>query len=575
MTDMIASTQRSPFVRLDFGDRSTLYSNPSEVLQTHDPLRVRECLDRLRGRQAAGFISYEAGHALEPRLRAVARAPGEGEPPLLWFAMFESVQAAPPLPPPEGAWAGRPEPRISFEDYAAAVDEIRSNIADGEVYQVNFTFPCSVQVSGDPAALYAQLRQRAQAGWSALIFTGHHWLLSFSPELFFRLENGRITCRPMKGTAPPDSDPQILADDPKNRAENLMIVDLMRNDLSRIGKAGSVEVPHLFEVERYPTVLQMTSTVTAELRSGLEAIDVLQTIFPCGSITGAPKIAAIERIAALENLKRCSRGPYTGSIGHLLGNGDAEFNVAIRTLMIGADTASARFDVGSAIVIDSDARAEWRECLQKSAFVASKEDFELIETLGLDASPSAVMPFHLDRLEKSALALQFVLDRALLEDELGHIQADLDKPVRVRILLPKSGEFRIDTSPMPTPLDRPARVSIALRTNHKLDFRLAHKTTDRRFYDDAREASGCFEVLFADEDGFLSEGSFTNLFVDGGDCLLTPPLSRGLLPGILRQRLIAEGRAFERELRAADLEADFWIGNSLRGLIPATLERSC
>lgn len=573
MPDPIAKTKISPFVRLDFQDKSIVYSCPREIIQTRDPARVAQCLDQLRGRSAAGFITYEAGHSLEPRLVPIAHPAAETAPPLLWFGIFEQVEPAPPLMATDGAWAGRPEPQISFEDYAAAVEEIRTNIADGDVYQVNFTFPCNVPVAGDPSVLYAQLRKRAKAGWSALLFTGKHWLLSCSPELFFTLESGRITCRPMKGTAPPDSDPKLLALDPKNRAENLMIVDLVRNDLSRIGKAGSVKVPQLFEVEQYPSVLQMTSTVTADLRPELDAVDVLQAIFPCGSITGAPKTAAIERIAELEHSGESPRGPYTGSIGHLSASGDAEFNVAIRTLVLGADETLARYNVGSAIVIDSDARSEWAECLQKAAFVASPSHFDLIETLSLGPRPSPAVALHLDRLEKSARALQFPLDREALEAALGRRQAELEAAVRFRISLQKSGEFRFEVSPLPTRPDKPVEVSIINRSIASNDFRLSHKTSDRRYYDDAREGSGSFELLFTDEEGFLTEGSFTNLFVDGGDVLLTPPVSRGLLPGILRQQLIAQGKAIERELRPTDLEAGFWIGNSLRGLVPAMLDQ--
>ena len=572
MPDKIARTPASPFVRLDFQDKSILYTRPIEVVQTRDPDSVDACLDQLRGRDAAGFLAYEAGLGLEPRLSPIAEPAAEGEPPLLWFGIFERAEQAPPLPPSVGAWAGQPEPQISFEDYSAAVAEIRTNIADGDVYQVNLTFPCNVPIAGDPLVLYAQLRERAQAQWSALVFTGAHWLLSCSPEVFFTLADGQVMCRPMKGTAPPDSDPKLLADDPKNRAENLMIVDLVRNDLSRIGKAASVKVPALFAVEAYPTLLQMTSTVIADLKDELDAIDILKTIFPCGSITGAPKIAAIERIAALERSTSGARGPYTGSIGHISRNGDAAFNVAIRTLVLGNDLESARYNVGSAIVIDSDAPSEWAECLQKAAFVASTRQFALIETFALGQLPSPVIALHLDRLERSARALQFRLDRSTLEEDLIQLQSGLDDAVRLRILLQKSGDFCIETRPLPGLAGEPVSVSIAARAIAANDFRLAYKTTDRRFYDEAREASGNFEILFTDEEGFLTEGSFTNLFVDGGNCLLTPPASRGLLPGILRQQLIGEGKAIERELRPIDLEEGFWIGNSLRGLMPAKLE---
>jgi para-aminobenzoate synthetase/4-amino-4-deoxychorismate lyase len=574
MLDEIPGTGLGPFVRLDFDDESWLYSRPLELIETGDPARVRLCLDRLRGRRSAGFISYEAGYSLEPKLVPMSKPAGYGEPPLLWFGIFESVEAAPSLPPGETAWAGLPAPGISFDQYAAAVEEIRSNIADGEVYQVNFTFPCTVPMLGNPMALYAQLRTRARGNWSAVIFTGQHWLVSCSPELFFAAKDGRIRCRPMKGTAPPASDPEALRNDPKNRAENLMIVDLMRNDLSRVARPGTVKVPELFKVELYPTVLQMTSTVVGDLKDGCDAVDVLQTIFPCGSITGAPKIAAIERIHELERGETSSRGPYTGAIGHILENGDAEFNVAIRTLILKPGEKCARYNVGSAIVIDSDAGSEWEECLQKTAFIASPVDFQLLETFAFGPRFNPRVRRHLERLEKSARELQFHLDRTALEAELERIKRRLKSTIRLRISLDRSGTFHLERSALPSPPRDDVTVSIVPRVATSDDFRLYYKTSDRRFYDEARSAAGTFEVLFTDSDGFLTEGSFTNVFVRDGQRLLTPPLRRGLLPGVLRQDLIKRGNAIEQDLRRADLEAGFFVGNSLRGLVSAILQEN-
>jgi para-aminobenzoate synthetase/4-amino-4-deoxychorismate lyase len=562
----------APFVRLDFRDRSLLYRSATEIVETREARGVRACLERLRGRQAAGFISYEAGHSLEPKLASITRSAGQSDPPLIWFGLFETVETAPPLPPVEGAWAGHPTPAISFEDYRAAVEQIRGLIAEGDVYQVNFTFPCSVATAGSPLALYAQLRTRAQASWSALVFTGTHWLLSLSPELFFTLEDGAVTCRPMKGTAPPGSDPQSLRDDPKNRAENLMIVDLIRNDLSRVSEPGTVRVQELFQIEEYPTLFQMTSTVTSRLRPGLDAIDVIDAAFPCGSVTGAPKIRAMERIDTLETV--APRGPYTGSIGHIAPSGEAEFNVAIRTLVLGAQATTGRLNVGSGIVFDSDAEAEWQECRQKAGFVQSRAEFALFETFswGPDGNPLAER--HLNRLQRSANSLEFDLDREAIEAELNAMRSQLSADVRLKITLEKSGQIQCETSSMPDPIEEPAKVAIVERTMEADDFRLTHKTTERRSYDEARARAGTFEVLFVDEDGFLTEGSFTNVFVRRGERMLTPPLRRGLLPGILREQLLESGLAAEADLRPGDLEGGFFIGNSLRGLMPAVIETS-
>lgn len=571
MPEGISEPVQTPFVRLDFGDRSLLYSHPSEIIETSEPSSVKYCLSQLRGRDAAGFLTYEAGHSLESKLESIARVAKSGELPLLWFGLFERVEEAPPLPDPQGAWAGKPVPAITFDHYQTSVEAIRRYIADGDIYQLNFTFPCAVPVAGNPSALYAQLRARSGAGWSAQVFTGTHWLLSLSPELFFTLRDGHVTCRPMKGTAPPGSDPQLLSSDPKNRAENLMIVDLVRNDLSRVCKPGSVKVPELYRVEHYPTVLQMTSTVTADLVDGAGLTDLIESTFPCGSITGAPKIRAMERIEELEKGMCGLRGAYTGSIGHVSADGDAAFNVAIRTLILGAGNSVAQYHVGSAIVTDSDPRSEWQECLQKAAFVASPNHFDLLETFAFGPAHFPLVPLHLDRLQRSARDLGFTFDRARLEAELEKIRARLEDTTRLRIVLDRSGMFRVEERPMPSVL--PGKIEVALRdrSNDSDDFRLAYKTSDRAFYDDARAQAGTFEILFVDQEKFLTEGSFTNLFVRRADRLLTPPVSRGLLPGILRQSLLEQGVAEEADLCPSDLGHDFWIGNSLRGLLPAVL----
>ena len=565
-----------PFVLIDdggAGGRAFLYQDPEEIVETRDPAQVRACLDRLRGRHAAGFLGYEAGHGLEPKLAPLAAAPDADRPPLLWFGLFASVRAVEAesfLPDPAGAWAGRPSPRVDQAEHERAITRILDHIHAGDIYQANYTFQADIPWAGSPAALYAALRARSRAGHGALLFTGRHWILSLSPELFFTVEDGRVTTRPMKGTAPRDADPAALRDDPKQRAENLMIVDLLRNDLSRVARPGSVRVPHLFSVETYPTLLQMTSTVTAELEEGRDAIDLLATIFPCGSITGAPKIRAMEIIAALEPEPR---GVYCGSIGRLAPDGAASFNVAIRTLTLETGQGVARLGLGSGIVADSRARDEWHECLAKGAFVETQRRFDLIETMAFDPQDGiAELERHLRRLKASADALDFAYDRHVARNEL---QAATFRagPSRIRLRLSRSGAMAIELRPLPPRPPQPVPVAIAALPVDPQDFRLRHKTSDRAFYDEARSASGAFELLFRDPAGFLTEGSFTSLFVERGGKLLTPPLARGLLPGILRDRLIEEGRAEEQDLTETDLADGFLIGNSVRGLIRATLRR--
>lgn len=568
----------APFVLLDDardgGAAPRLYRDPRRIVRADTPAEVRPALEVLRaaraeGLHAAGYLTYEAGEALAARPVGMAQ-----DGPLLWFGLFDGWQdpgdVAALLPDPAGARAGTPQPQLDEAGYDAAFARVAALIAAGDIYQANLTFAATIPFVGDPLALYARLRAQSQAGYGALIDTGERRFLSLSPELFFALEGGALTCRPMKGTArrgeTPDADRALaaaLAADPKQRAENLMIVDLMRNDLSRI--ANHVAVPELFAIESYPTVHQMTSTITATLDQGRDAIDVIAALFPCGSITGAPKQRAMEIIAEVERAR--PRGLYTGSIGRLDPNGDAMFNVAIRTLEV--DGTTAAMGLGSGVVADSEAGEERRECLAKAAFVtAGQRPLDLIETMAFD--PETGIPLlerHLARMKASADALGFVFDRHAMRNELQAATFRLREPRRLRILLAASGAVAIEVGSVPVSPTL-AEVAIVPLPVDPGDFRLVHKTSDRSFYDSARRTAGTFEVLFEHPDGTLTEGSFTSLFVLRGDTLVTPP-ARSLLPGVLRAELLATGRAVEGRLTRADLTHGFRIGNALRGLVPA------
>ena len=556
---------------LDFPGGARLYRDAREVVEARAPGEVAAALERLRGREAAGFLSYEAGHPLERKLAALEREPAEGDPPLLWFGLFDGWEAVDlnALPDPAGALAGGPVPLVERAAYLEQAERVRAHILAGDVYQINLTFQAEVAVAGHPLALYRALKARARAPWGGVVFTGSHWILSLSPELFFTLDGSQLTARPMKGTAPAGADPEALRGDPKQQAENLMIVDLIRNDLSRVSKPGTVAVPELFAVEQYPTVQQMTSTVVSQLEAGVDAVDVLLATFPCGSVTGAPKIRAMEIIAGLE---AGPRGVYTGSIGALAPGGAAAFNVAIRTLTLTAGGGAARMGLGSGIVADSQAADEWRECLAKGAFVEHRRSFDLIETMRFD--PHEGLPDlerHLARMKRSADAFGFLFDRHDARNELQAATFALRAPRKVRLMLGRSGAIAIEVRDMPEEAEEPVTVTLAPLPLDAEDFRLRHKTSDRRFYDEAREAADAFEVVFEGADGFLTEGSFTSLFVERDGTLVTPPLERGLLPGILRERLIDEGQAAEGDVRAEDLTGTFFIGNAVRGLIEARL----
>lgn len=596
----------APFVLLDDAraqgtGTARLYTAPREIVVAHTAGDVAPALARLdtlhaQGAALAGFIAYEAGLSLEPRLAAQTRRRPGGEGPLLWMGAFDGWQTIADVP----AWLathtathaatratlGPMAPAVSPAAYARGFARLKQAIEHGDIYQANYTFPLSGPWSGDPLALYAALRPVGAGAHSALIYDGQSWLLSHSPELFFACDGGRITARPMKGTRPrgrtPAQDAAERADlqaSTKDRAENLMILDLMRNDIARIAVAGSVRVPHPFAIETYPSVHQMVSSVTADLLPGHTPIDVIRALFPCGSITGAPKIRAMELI---EEVEPAPRGPYCGAIGHIdppEPTGTAAFNVAIRTLRLtGRGEGNAVLGVGSAIVADSQLWPEWRECLVKGGFLhqppGSVARIDLFETMRF--TPEDGMPLldlHLERLKHSAAALGFAFDRHGARNAIHALCFELVAPSRIRLSLSRSGATTVETAPLPAPLALATCVLLPLPVDAS-DWRLRHKTSDRWFYEaglKAARAHGAQEALFLRDDGLLTEGTFTNLFVERDGMLLTPPLDLGLLPGTLRAALIAQGRAQEAPLTPADLAEGFLIGNGLRGLMPARL----
>ncbi|RKF22527.1 aminodeoxychorismate synthase component I [Altericroceibacterium spongiae] len=600
---------REPFILLDdarsegAGD-AHIFESPREIFVARRPEEVADVLARAdaarqeTGGTLAGYIAYETGLALEPRLQPLAAARSGADGPLVWFGLFEKEERLPAAQVP--AWLaaraepgpatiGPLEPQISTGAYLAAFERLQEAIRAGDIYQANLTFPLAGAARGDPQAIYAAIRPAAHAGHGALCFDGMHWLLSFSPELFVTLEENQVTVRPMKGTRPRGADEKQdaafaaeLAQSVKDKAENLMIVDLMRNDLARVAIPGSVSVEGPFAIESYPTVHQMVSTITAELAEGQNALALLRALFPCGSITGAPKIRAMELIDEVE----CDpRGPYCGAIGMIDGAGNARFNVAIRTVRLTPGENNrhhAVAGVGGAIVADSDGMAEWRECLVKGSFLRQSStecqapSFELIETMRFDPQEGIPMlELHLERMKASAVELGFSFDRHEARNQIQALCFELDAAARLRLLLSRSGAITLQTGPLPVPFSGTMQC-VALP--HPLvagDWRLAHKTSDRSFYEaalDVAKLTNANEALLVRENGQVVEGSYTNIFVKRGDTFLTPPTSSGLLSGILRRALIAEGKAAEAELTLDDLGDGFFLGNALRGLMPARLQ---
>ena len=543
--------------------------------------------------QAAGHwvalaAAYELGYLLEPRLAPLL--PAEREGPLLtaWvFARGERRSAAQTADDIAATLAPLDEhqrlaglvdlgPTLDAGRYRAAIGRIRALIHAGDCYQVNYTFALAGRSYGAPLALYERLRRAQPVRYGAYIEDGQRRLLSRSPELFIERRGRRLTCRPMKGTAPRVSDPQALAESAKNRAENVMIVDLIRNDLGRLAPPGGVRVESLCEIEAYPSVWQMTSTVSAEpVTAGLR--DIFRALFPCGSVTGAPRIRAMEIIRELEAQPR---DVYCGAIGWLAPDGDFRFNVPIRTLAID-ERGGARLGIGSGIVADSDPDDEWRECLLKGSFVHREPPgFALIETLRCDpaeAEPYPLFERHLARLARSARALGFACDLPAARAALLRQADGLAGTQRVRLQLEADGTFAITAAPLD---DLPDAVSVTLSTSplRANDPLLRHKTTARSLYD--RElaqamAAGHFDLLYFNERGELCEGARSSVFVELDGQLWTPPLACGLLDGLWRRKMLDEGRARERVLTLADLRAAsaLYLGNALRGLLRVRLAR--
>jgi para-aminobenzoate synthetase/4-amino-4-deoxychorismate lyase len=565
---------------LDADGGAWLLTGLIEEVVCHDPDGWQACLQRLdeaarTGAWVALAAAYELGYAIEPRLRPLLPA---GNSPLLqawifkrcdWLdaAASEAWLTAQAGDAPGGIGALRAD--IGEAAYLAHIERIRRYIADGDCYQVNYTFPFSGQAYGAPAALYQALRAAQPVRYGAFIRHADGSILSRSPELFLERRGTTLSSLPMKGTAPRHADPTTLSTSEKDRAENVMIVDLIRNDMGRLAPAGGVRVDELFHVEPYPTVWQMISRVVAEpVTDGLA--EIFRALFPCGSITGAPKIRAMEIIRELE---ASPRGVYCGALGFIRPDGDFRLSVPIRTLLVDTD-GQAKLNVGSGVVYDSSPAGEWAECHLKARFLtALPTPLRLIETLRYAPSEEKAFPFlpeHLERLADSAHWFGFPFDADAFRRALSSIKGDT--PLRVRVTLGQQGDLRVETAPLGT--GAPSEAPTVVLSPHRVrsnDPLLRHKTTARRLYDQELArimGEGHFDALFVNERGELAEGARSNLFVQKNGELLTPPQNAGLLNGVLRRRLLREGRAREARLTVEDLhqaEALF-VGNGLRGL---------
>jgi para-aminobenzoate synthetase/4-amino-4-deoxychorismate lyase len=519
------------------------------------------------GRWVAGFVAYEAAPGLDPAIvvRSADRQPPIADVPLAWFAAFERREPAPQ--PGASASSVRPAwwPSVGVDAYAAAVERIRSMIADGQTYQVNYTLRMRGRVDGDVEALYEDLVLAQRGGFGALLGTGSAGVASASPELFFRWDDDVITTRPMKGTSRrgrwPAEDERAAARlraSAKDRAENAMIVDLLRNDLGRVAVAGTVSAGPLFELERFETVWQLTSTVRARVPERATLVDVFRALFPSGSVTGAPKIATTRAIAELED---SPRGVYTGAIGYLAPPGSGEpravFGVAIRTV-VDARTGEAEYGVGSGITFASSASSEYDEVLAKARVLTERRPaFDLFESIAWDATEGfRHLDEHLGRLRGSARYFGFRHDDEAVVAAIEKAVADADGPSRVRLLLGRDGTATATVAPAPATTSRaPLRVAILddqpVRAD---DVFLFHKTTRRGAYEDRRaRRPDAEDVLLVNTDGRVTESTIANVAVRIGGEWWTPPIEDGLLPGTYREVLVRDGRLRERSLEVADV----------------------
>ena len=575
------------------------------ALRAESAAEVLPALDEIesatqQGLYAAGFLTYEAASAFDAAL--VTRP--AGALPLLWFGIYETcefVELPRPLCSPDGS---RPvdatpqwESSLTLDEHRSSVDRIRERIALGDTYQVNFTWRLQASFEADPWTFFLALADLSPSRYAAFVEVsessgaGRHVICSLSPELFFRLDGSRLVCRPMKGTsrrglyrAQDDERSRELRESPKNRAENVMIVDMVRNDLGKIARPGSVETTLLFEVETYPTVLQMTSTVEAVTDSSL--VEIMTALFPCASITGAPKVETMKIIAELEDRPR---GIYTGAIGYVGPDRQALFNVAIRTVHIDRGAGCAEYGTGGGIVWDSQPEAEYLEGRTKALVLApGPPDFSLLETLRWENGEYHLLSRHLDRLADSADFLGFDYDEARVRGELGrlsdrladrlaeHPQSPTPLIRRVRLLLSRAGAVRLEHDRVEEE-NRPWAIELAQEPIDPDNRFLYHKTTEREVYDSfRRRAPHADDVLLWNPAGELTEATVANIALQLEGHWVTPPVACGLLAGTERAELLARGRLGERVLTLDDLDRAESIAllNSVRGWIPARLVTS-
>lgn len=549
-----------------------MFKEPIEIICATTVNHVLPCLERIQkfvenGYYAAGYVTYEAAPAFDPEFRVNTG----GNMPLLWFGIFREASSE-ELPDGESFSTSEWSPSESVEGYQTNIDRIKKYIEQGDTYQVNYTIQLNSSFNGDTKTYYRQLAQAQSANYSAFIQTADHTILSASPELFFQKWKDKVTTRPMKGTAKrgktyeDDCEKAAwLSHSEKDRAENVMIVDLLRNDLGKIAKPGSVQVPGLFSIERYPTVFQMTSTVTADLEENKSITDVFKALFPCGSITGAPKISTMRIIQELET---SPRGVYCGAIGFITPEQKVIFNVPIRTVTIDHENGDATYGVGGGVTWDSTGDGEYNEILTKAALLKRNQPaFQLLESFGLIDGNYLVMENHLDRLVKSAQYFDYRIDLPAIRKMLTKYATTYSNGKwKIRLLAQKDGQFQCEAKQIPeNPTDEVA-IALAEDSVSSDDTFLYHKTTNRVVYESAKAShSDVYDVLLWNERQEVTEFTGGNVVVKIDGQLLTPPIECGLLGGTFRKMLVDSGEVTERIIHVDELRdcEQVWFINSV------------
>lgn len=550
------------------------FTRPAEVVRASCAAQAEACLRRVEacvaaGKAAAGFVSYEAGAGLDAAIRVKE---GGGLPPV-WFGIYDAWEARELPEAANDAAAMDWRPSITRADYRAAIERIKRYILEGETYQINYTFRLRAELGCEPFDLFLQMAAAQQGGYGAYIQTAEHAICCASPELFFEVDGRTVRSQPMKGTAPrgptfaeDEAQAAALANGEKTQAENVMIVDMVRNDLHRVCDAGSVRVERLFEAQRYPTLWQLTSTVAGETDAGLT--ELFKALFPAASITGAPKIRTCELITETED---SPRGIYTGSIGFALPGPErrAQFNVAIRTVLADRARGTAEYGTGGAILWDSAEAAEYEECFTKARVLTHRRpEFELLETLLWEPTAGYfLLERHLRRLTESAVYFGYAVDLERVRRELWREAERFEAyPQRVRLLAGADGACRVEHRRQGAVT--PPRVCLAKSPVHSGDVFLYHKTTHRRVYEEKlAERPGYDDVLLWNERGELTETCIANVVVERGGERLTPPVRCGLLAGTYRDELLERGEIREAVIRVEELRVCKAIRfiNSVRG----------